>query len=194
MTTLDSLLCLQTNARSIFNKFSELQLLASQHNPYIIGITETWLDSSIKDSEIYLDNYNILRNDRSASRGGGVLLYVHKSLTCSPCQKLETVNFDESLWCLISLPANNTLLVGLVYRSPSSTELNSSKLLDIIHTISLQQSFNQLLLIGDFNLPDIEWVNHYCSSSPTSFSAKFLDAMQDSFFIPAYHSTYPPPS
>jgi len=189
VVTFDSLRCLQTNARSIFNKFSELQLLVSQYNPHIIGITETWLDSSIKDSEIHLDNYTIFRNDRSVSCGGGVLLYIDKSLSCSPCQRLETVNFNESLWCLISLPANNTLLVGLVYRSPSSNESNNSKLLDIIHTISLQQRFNQLLLIGDFNLPDIVWTNHYGSSSPTSFSAKFLDSIQDSFL--SQHTTQP---
>ena len=105
----DSIPCLQTNIRSILNKFNELQLLVSQYNPYIIGITETWLDSSIKDSEIRLDNYNIFRNDRVGSRGGGVLFYVHRSLACLPCQKLETVNLHESLWCVISLPANRTL-------------------------------------------------------------------------------------
>jgi len=59
VTNLNSLLCLQTNARSIFNKVNELQQLVSQHTPHIIGITETWLNSSIKASEIYLDNYNI---------------------------------------------------------------------------------------------------------------------------------------
>ena len=95
MVTFDSIPCLQTNARSIFNKFNILQLLVSQYNPYIIGITETWLDSSIKDSEIHLDNYNIFRNDRADSRGGGVLLYAHKSLVCLPCQKFETINFHE---------------------------------------------------------------------------------------------------
>jgi len=94
------------------------------------------------------------------------------------------------LW-LISLPDNNTLLVGLVYRSPFSTKLNHSKLLEIIRTISIQQSFNQLLLIGDFNLQDIKWINHYCSSGPTSFSAKFLDAVQDAFlFQHAAQPTY----
>jgi len=30
----------------------------------------------------------------------------------------------------------------------------------------LQQSFNELLLFHDFNLPDIEWANYYCFSSP----------------------------
>ena len=95
---------------------------------------------------------------------------------------LDTFNLDDSLWLLISLP-DNIILVGLVYRTPSSTELNNSKLLDIIHGISRQQDFNHFLLFGDFNSPDIDWVNYYCPSNPTSFSAKFLEAMQDSFLF-----------
>ena len=79
--------------------------------------------------------------------------------------------------------------MGVVYRSPSSTELNNSKLLDIIHTISIHQNFDQVLLLGDFNVPDIEWANGSCPGSPTSFSAKFLDTVQDSFL--SQHTTQP---
>ena len=41
----------------------------------------------------------------------------------------------------------------------------------------------QLLLMGDFNFPDINWIDTYCSSSSTSLSAKFLEVIQDSFLI-----------
>ena len=37
--------------------------------------------------------------------------------------------------------------------------------------------------MGDFNFPDINWVDNYCSSSSTSLSAKFLEVIQDSFLI-----------
>ena len=103
VTNFNSLTCLQTNARSILNKHNELQLLVLQHNPHIIGITETWLDSSNNDSEITLDDYNIFRNDRTGSCGGGVLLHVHKSLICSPCQNLDTFNFIKNLCGVHSL-------------------------------------------------------------------------------------------
>ena len=120
-------------------------------------------------------------NDCSGSRGGGVLLYVHKSLMCSPCVKFNAVKFEESLWYLISLSNKQTLLYGLVYRSPSSVETNNSKLLEALQIISQQYGHAQLLLMGDFNFPDINWVDTHCFSSPTSLSAKFLEVMQDSF-------------
>ena len=37
--------------------------------------------------------------------------------------------------------------------------------------------------MGNFNFPDINWANSHCSNSPTSLSAKFLDAIQYSFLI-----------
>ena len=68
---------LMTNARSILNKFNELQSLVAQHRPSIIGITESWLDDNICDSEIQLSGYNVFQNDCCGSRGRGVLLYIH---------------------------------------------------------------------------------------------------------------------
>ena len=46
----------------------------------IIIITETWRKDSIGDAEICLPNYVLYRCDRCNTIGGGVLLYIHKSL------------------------------------------------------------------------------------------------------------------
>ena len=85
------------------------------------------------------------------------------------------------MWYLVSLSNKQALLLGLVYRSPSSVETNNSKLLEALQIIFQQYGHTQLLLIGDFNFPDINWVDTHCFSSPTSLSAKFLEVMQDSF-------------
>jgi len=146
-----------------------------------MGITESWLDDNISNSEIQLSDYNIFHIDRSGSRGGGVLPYVHKSLKCIPCKRFEAVNRDESFWCLVTLPMNATLLIGLIYRSPTSTETFNSKILEIIQDISNQHDFTQLLIMGNFNFPEINLENLYYSCSSTSLPAKFLDALQDSF-------------
>ena len=42
--------------------------------PDIIFDTETWIDNSIKDSQIFPRGYTIFRNDRNFS-GGGVLIH-----------------------------------------------------------------------------------------------------------------------
>jgi hypothetical protein len=43
-------------------------------------INETKLDHSISDQEISICGYNIIRKDRNRN-GGGVLMYVHESVT-----------------------------------------------------------------------------------------------------------------
>lgn len=43
---------------------SELTLLVSKSKPAVISVTETWLDKSVLNGEINIDEYSILGNDR----------------------------------------------------------------------------------------------------------------------------------
>ncbi|VDP32238.1 unnamed protein product [Echinostoma caproni] len=47
----------------------------------LIAVTETWLTTDILDYELRLPDMELLGHDRP-TRGGGVLLYHHKSLQC----------------------------------------------------------------------------------------------------------------
>src|SRR2546425_11880170 len=70
----------------------------------IVGITETWLYPEISDSEMSIDGYFLLRNDRNDAekhRGGGVALYVHNDLNCVHRDDLYEQNFPETVWCNI---------------------------------------------------------------------------------------------
>ena len=79
-----SLSCMLTNIQSIRNKVAEFQQLIHQHKPVIIGVTESWCDSTISDIEISLAGYSLFRKDRPVGMGGGVLLYFHHSLSVTP--------------------------------------------------------------------------------------------------------------
>ena len=39
----------------------EIKILVNQHNPYIIGVVETWLPEENMDCEIDLPQYNFIR-------------------------------------------------------------------------------------------------------------------------------------
>ncbi|XP_033122948.1 uncharacterized protein LOC117121754 isoform X2 [Anneissia japonica] len=68
------------NAHSLANKLSELQVTISTEAPSLAFITETWLDTSISDSELLpMQQYAIFRRDRNRY-GGGVLIAAHKDL------------------------------------------------------------------------------------------------------------------
>ena len=49
---------------------------------HILALSETWLDSSVVDGEVYIPGYTLLRFDRNRS-GGGVAMYCAEYLPSS---------------------------------------------------------------------------------------------------------------
>ena len=68
------------NVNSLLPKIDEIGYMAKLSNAGVIGITESKLDNRILDSEIQIDNYQILRCDRNR-KGGGVACYVRNGLS-----------------------------------------------------------------------------------------------------------------
>lgn len=74
---------IMANVRSLRNKVDTLHAKCLVDRAYkeacIIALTETWLDEAVPDAEVSLDNFTILRADRTKDsgkeRGGGVCVY-----------------------------------------------------------------------------------------------------------------------
>ena len=93
------------NINSIRGKKLELLAFLDFHQPHIVAIQETKIDSSIATSELFPESclYNVYRKDRNL-HGGGVMLLVHKDISHMPIMELE--NNLESVW--IKVFANQT--------------------------------------------------------------------------------------
>ena len=101
------------NCRSVLPKMDELYLVTSPSPPTIITLTETWLDSSISDSEVQLPCNRLFRRDRTR-QGGDVALYVYKTVSIK-------ATFSHPVAELLSVTVNNptgSLLLTVVYRLP----------------------------------------------------------------------------
>ena len=57
------------NARSLLPKIEEVERIVTQAEPSFIGITESWLNTSINSSLVMIDGYNIHRSDRTEDSG-----------------------------------------------------------------------------------------------------------------------------
>ena len=171
--------CVSFNSRSIVNKRLELSSLLALKSYELVAITETFLDSTINSSEIFSDTFNVQRRDRSR-HGGGVLLAVHQGLCCIRRTDFETD--CEILWCeLIATKPFSRVLVGVFYRPPSS---DIDYLKELERSLSLiERSGNNLsiLLLGDFNLPQIVWSTP-SPTCPDSLSSTFCTIIADYFF------------
>ena len=104
------------NSRSLLPKMDELRLLVTRTNAAVIGVTETWLDGSVEDSEVEIPGYIIQRNDRRGT-GGGVCIYVRSDLAFNPHPDLSMTD-TETVWVEILLPKTRPILTGVCYRPP----------------------------------------------------------------------------
>ena len=147
------------NARSIASKLPELEILSIDKKPDLILITETWCNANTTNAMLNIKNYYLepnLRCDRSDTLhgiGGGLLVYVRYGLTVLPCDNNSVFN-QYCNFKLLNSKNSVDLIFTLVYRSPNSSRENSDKLCELIKNLD---DNNPHVIIGDFNMPDVDW-------------------------------------
>ena len=134
------------NINSLLPKIDELRHMARLSNAAVIGICESKLDKSITNSEILIDNYDLLRCDRNRN-GGGVACYIRNDLSYT--QKNLFPNDIENVFFEIHLPKTKPITVGIVYRPPNQT--NFIKTLNE-NFAKLDTTNKETYILGDFNI------------------------------------------
>ena len=150
-------------------------------NVPFIGITESWLKSYHLDAQVAISGYTVVRADRSNRQGGGALLYVDDGI---PIEWSST--FDdgrcEALFCRLS---SCSLNIAVIYRppdTPSSSFYNSLEFLN--KQIERTDPGDDLIIMGDFNLPVINWDSIVIggrSAENTRSAQALLDFMGSNF-------------
>ena len=128
-----SLKCWYTNADSLTNKLVELQCRIKVTSPDILCVTEVDPKNSAYDVSpalLQIDGYDCFVS--SFSRGSrGVCIYVKSSLYAS-LLNMPDFNFSESLWCSVMVCSSDSLIVGVIYHSPSSSPENNFNMLRLL--------------------------------------------------------------
>ncbi|KAH0816060.1 hypothetical protein GEV33_006731 [Tenebrio molitor] len=185
------------NRTQFITKLRDFYCASLAENYDVLAITETWLSSDVYNNEILDARYSIYRNDRNAlnsikGRGGGVMLAVS-----SKYESLQLTNVNkevEEIWVKI-ITGKRDLILCCVYLLPKSDLSKFSS-----HIVSLQNICNNhpdsdIIVLGDFNLPNIEWTRQEDLSGlvPCNVTAKneILDC--DSYFSLCFsvHSAFP---
>lgn len=173
------------NVRGLRTKLTNLKSIIPLFHSYdVIILTETWLHPDILSSELGLFNFLVYRYDRcpltsSHGRGGGVLVAVRTSIKSFPIHEY-TVHVEQ-LFVVISF-GSFKLLICAVYLPPSSSlpmyEAHTSSVEKVLSSISP----SHILLCGDYNLPNINWVSSdsrlglAASGNLSSMSSHLIDS------------------
>ena len=66
-------------------------------------------------------------------------------------------NFKESIWIKIKLNGKDRMLIGCMYKSPSSEASNLKSLNEMIMQATKTKEFSHQLIMGDFNFLKVNW-------------------------------------
>ena len=148
-----SLMCWYTNADSLTNNLDELQCRTKVTSD-ILCVTEVYPKNCVYDVSSEIDRSDCIVF--SFSRGShGVCMYVKSSFHAS-LLNMTDFNFSENLWCSVMVCGSDTLIVGVIYRLPSSSPENNSNRLRLLAEVQKLVKSN-LVITGDCNFPLIDW-------------------------------------
>jgi len=125
-----------------------------------------------------MDGHTPFRKDRPTRRGGGVALYVREQQECIElCLGVDEERV-ESLWVRIKgQPQMGDVIVSVYYRPPEKEEEVDEAFYKQRKAASQLQA---LVLMGDFNHPDISWKDYTARHMQ---SRRFLQSTDDNFQI-----------
>ena len=163
----------------------DLSTLIAGEEPDLILITKILpkrFVNSLSAARLALDGYQFFFNfdpdsQQTPQSLRGVGIYVSNKLSVSEVA-VDGYSHHEHVWISIKLMGKDQLLVGCIYRSPSSDPVQStSGLCNLLNEVN---DFSHLLVCGDFNYPDINWTTNSCGNH---CSQLFLDAVQDKYLF-----------
>jgi Reverse transcriptase (RNA-dependent DNA polymerase)/Endonuclease-reverse transcriptase len=177
---------LYTNAQSIVNKLCDLHLLLRKNLYDVVAIAESWLHKNneiIKNDIIDVPGYRVFRTDRkhhaNCSRGGGVLLYVRESLNAVELIYPHDIHGSDcdSVWCNVNINNSVRFIVGCVYRPPSSSNINTEYIFNQIRDICLAHKNSKVIVLGDFNFPNVNWLLNLFPSNSLGLKSLIEDCL-----------------
>lgn len=119
----------------------------------IIVITETWLNSSVYNAQLFDERYEVHRRDRHTgqTRGGGLLVALRRNSDGPRAERLQHLETDgENMWLKINLNGLK-IYTCIVYIPPASPIERYTSLFENIISNHKLLNNKKILLIGDFN-------------------------------------------
>ena len=95
------------NIQSLRKKVSKVKEKLIDKFTDVVALTETWLDSNVKDSELNIKNFNLEHVERSYATHGGICIYIRDNLNYERCIQncLSTPDYES----LIIIPQKDKL-------------------------------------------------------------------------------------
>ena len=171
-------------------KCLELSTFLHESKTDIAVLNETWLKSTILDSEILpTDKYKMYRCDRTIKthppdplnpnkfrkNGGGVMIAVRNDLDITSKQ-IKLGCSAEILAVEFTTTAGMKFILCTCYRVGTLGHENHNRIIKALQNLVRAKKLSKIFVVGDFNLSDVSWST---LASPTPIEQQFLDSFID---------------
>ena len=144
----------------------------------IIAISETWLRPETDVANNYLHNYHTHHTDRvTGQHGGGVPLLVRDNYPQWRASSLS-LSGTQAVSCSVKLPRLELTIV-CIYRKARALDTEKRQLINFLTQIILNSP--DILIVGDFNAPEINWKIE--SAPPNSFGDSLVAFLHERALI-----------
>ena len=172
------------NINGIRGKILEFLGFFDTHQPHVVAVQETKIDSSITTSELFPETCecSAYRKDRNA-HSCVVTLFIHRDISQMPVMELK--NDSESSWVKVFMNKTSHFVKNW-YRQPGGTVEDFQLFRDQLDCIKSQHKgvpkLPSVHVLGDFNFRELIWPDRL-SKSGTGLSQSegqiLLDIMND---------------
>ena len=108
----------------------------------LIACSETWITPQVDTEEMQITGYNMIKDSRMLSTGGGVALYLKSSFDYNLRDDLKIVGI-ENIWV-----DTQDLLIGVIYNPPNRSQREFlDEFEQVLHSIFLSK--RRCLILGD---------------------------------------------
>ena len=157
------------------NKQAVFRAALDQHDPDIVFGCESKIDQGISTYSIFPENFSVYRKDRD-SNGGGVFIATKDTLISAD---LPDTNSDcEIVWASLQFASSKPLYLASYYGPQTQKNKAIDELAKSLSNVNTKcrGKLPNIILGGDFNLPDINW-DSWTPTKPSTASVhqKFLD-------------------
>lgn len=170
------------NLNRIRSKLVELRSNIPLESYDAFALTETNLTSSFFNGELGFCDSTVFRCDRSSltssrSSGGGVLLAVNSRFSCSQVS-LNDVSVEQIFVRVSYGPRSKHCIIGVVYIPPDAPLQYYQTHWEVVDYVRNLYPSDELVMLGDYNLPDSSWgdpSNYYLPSGTSEKSSLSIE-------------------
>jgi hypothetical protein len=150
-----------------------LREYAIKRNLHIIEIAETFVDNNVNEAKILIYGYKCYKKDKYVAeegRRGRIILYVKEGDVSREFLDLNVIK-AEAVWYKTKTMWNSEVVVGVCHKSQTADADESRALYVAISSASRKQ----VLIMGDINFPNMNWVINESVNSGTDFRDPVMD-------------------